>query len=343
MLMEFLKTERNHLVNKIRDLERKMTNFKADSDRFQKKVHEQEITIMNLESKLELADKENQHYKKTVDTFIRELSIKIKADSIKKGSALPLRSHTYNFDRSEGYGGLTYGSHMDLDLQPETRLDRPASSFDHRSTLIDPNRTDPTLLQRPRSRLNEFKSNMRADYGIDPKMNKSFEDNKNHNLYSSTSNAFYGRERQLDNLTELKSQMSGTNDFLKGFNSDIDKILNKDRSNLTNSSYNPSKRGMNTLGDSHPKPLYHNDSDYYNTGFRPNDLNVYKRDSMAKTTGNSSNPLNAYVSKYGRKEDDMGLTRTGLLNGRADSIKDQFMQDINNDRPLGGILKYKQN
>lgn len=344
LLLEFLKSERNHLVNKIKEAERLASSLKSENDRFQKKIHDQEITIKSLESKLEIADKENQHYKKTVDTFIRELSIKMKADAIKgRNNAPPLRANTYNLDRPSGLG-LNYSSKLDFDIGVEPKLERPLSSFDHRTSAVDHNRNDPSMLQRPRSRLTEYnKTGYKADYAIEERQNRSMTDSKPMNFLSSTADAFYGRERQTEDLTDLKNRLNGTNDFLKGFNQDIDKILNKERGGLSQSAYNPSKRANVSISERETKPLYGNDSGYYNMSYKPGELNVYKREGLGKPLGDPSNPLDAYVSKYSRRDDDVGPSRTLSQNSRLDTTKDQFMDSLGDSKPLGGILRFKNN
>lgn len=344
MLMEFLRTERSYLMNKIKDLERKMGNLKADNDRFQKKVHDQELTIKNLESKLDVADKENQHYKKTVDTFIRELSIKIKADTIKNKGAMPQsKTQTYNYDRQFGHG-TSYGSRLDFDIHSESRLEQPLSSLDNKPSLIDGNKIDNNVQQRPRSRLTDYKNtSFKKDYyGMDPLQTNAMEDKRPMNFLSSTGDAFYGREKKPEGLTELKNRMHGTNDFLKGFNQDIDKLLTKDRGSMSQSAYNPPRRPISHMAENNTKAFYGNDNSYYNTGYRPNDLNVYKRDGLTKPHNSNPNPLDSYLNKYGRRDNEMGLSRTLTLSSRLEPAKDQYLDSLGESKGTGGILKYKQ-
>lgn len=339
LLMEFLRTERGFMANKIRELERKATSLKSESDRFQKKVNDQEITIKSLQSRLEVADKENQHYKKIVESFVRELSIKMKADAIKsKGMTSVLRPQTYDFDHSSGLGG-GYSSKLDLDAPGESRLERPLSSFDQRNPMTDLNRMDPSI---QRSRLTDYtRTNLKADYGMEDLHNRSLNANRPKNLFSNTADSFYNRERPVDDLGDFKSKLHGSNDFLKGFNQDIESILKKERTGSNINDYYSSNQALKQLPDKAVKSFYGNDSSYYNTSYKLGDNNVYKREGIPRPQSGQSSLLDAYANKYSGRGDQPGLSRTLGQNNRLDISTDRLKDGLTDSKQVRGVLMYK--
>ena len=336
LINNFLTHERNHLLGKIRELERRNNTFRNENEKLQKKVQEQEIALKSMSNRYDALEQENQHNKKSIDNFIRELSIKMKAEKMLnyKNDEFPRQ----NIYESAKYKPIErpYQSRYDLDEKINKNPDRPVSSFDYRKK-IQSEKNDSAFERRPKSRF--IRMNNQNDYGLaGNNYETSFDDKRQMNLYSSTlGDKFYTNPRKAENYEDIKKNLASTGDFLKNLNANLNNILGgPGKTNMAQSSYNPPSR-RRTMGGLENDQLYNNNNtSYVSSEYQPGKLNLYNK------TMNNNSKYSGFQSKYQPREGRGNLNYVDTEFSREGSIKEQFMEDMEKKGRSGGIFKYKQ-
>ena len=338
ILLEFLTTERNHLYKKIKDLERMLTDAEANSERYQKKFHEQELINKRLESKLKLLETESQHYKKSVESYIRELSLKIKTEEIKsKPTKLSLRSHDYR----PGTSALGFKQQFDFDIRHESITDKPISRARQGFQFASMGNGDRNDLFKSELRVNQF-NKLNTNIGItdDLKMNKADRD-PNFTNYSQIYTTVNENPYQRSNIADMRSRMNVTNDFLYDFNKNVDKILNREPTLIYHSAYDALKPATDYLLESNPASTSNNYLHSRNTIERNNNFDNDKNNT-ATTTGRRKNALAALVGQYNiGKDDRKSINKGSKHNNHKETSKMQVTSSAKQGKQPNGILKHK--